>query len=168
MNRKTWLMAALVAAGVVAGSVAGVMPGVGDSPGGQRPFLALLKGWQKLDLSETQKAQAAHVLKANRAAWQTRMAIVRTAQESVIQAASVDPVDEVALRMACRKLSAEKEELVIQGSRVAAELRALLTPAQRESLKVIQADARQAIQDHHHDLRDVVNGWIDKHADGSL
>ena len=164
MNRKAWLMTVLVATGIVVGSVAGVMPGASDTPEGQGPFLTLLKGWQKLDLSETQKAQAAHVLKANRAAWQTRMAMVHTAQESVIQTASVDPVDEVALRMACRKLSAEKEELVIQGAKVAAELRALLTPAQRETLQEMRSETRHAFRNHQQVLRDLVNGWIDKHA----
>ena len=111
----------------------------GPFPGAHGRFAG--QGWMNLkslldlDLSDPQKAEILKIINQH----EGEMAALRQqsfqARKDLRQALQSEPLNENDLRKAYQTLSSAREEHLVQGARMRAELKQLLTPEQLELLK---------------------------------
>ena len=94
-----------------------------------------LKSLLELDLSDAQKAEIQKILNQR----EGEMAALRQqsfqARKDLRNALRSEPLDESDLRLAYKALSSVREEHLVQGAKLRAELKQILTPEQQELLK---------------------------------
>lgn len=127
--------AILVPALVVAqSSTAGFVPG---------PLAAIVA--ERLALTAGQKSEARARLTAHRSEIEGAVAAVVAARRELFAAIHAAPADESAIRAAAATVADRELELALLRADVAAELKAVLTPEQRERLAVLRADGERLL-----------------------
>ena len=116
-----------------AADAAGPFPGAHGRRAGQG--LINFRSLLELDLSDAQKAEILKVLNQH----EGEMAALREqsfqARRDLRRALRSDPLDENDLRKAYKVLSSVREEHLVLGARMRAELKQIFTPQQQELLK---------------------------------
>jgi len=138
------------------------MPGMGG-PGthfGQGILRALLS----LDLTEAQKHEAALILSRYRDEGQDRRAALRTAMEELRGTAEADPFDEEAIRAAFKGVAGAGEEMAVHRAKLAAELKGILTPGQKESLEEHRAARHGKRKGRRENRTTFLDEWIEMHS----
>jgi Spy/CpxP family protein refolding chaperone len=148
---RSFIVTAVFAALVAAGAAYAQGPGFGrggrgpdgfGGPGGRGGPGAALGGLplRQLNLSETQQQQIRDVAQQYREQNQQAAEQLRTAMEAQRKAVDALPVNEGLIRSTTQALVEAQTELAIQRARMQSEIFALLTPAQQEQAKTLQAD----------------------------
>ncbi|MFH0944738.1 MAG: hypothetical protein V2A76_06030 [Planctomycetota bacterium] len=119
---------------------------------------------ERLDLTDDQKTKIASVLAANRDTMHPRIDAWLAARIRQVEVAHAEPLDEAALRQACREAAAVEEELVVGAVRVVEQLRPLLTEKQRTMIKLARPEVFKGIEAHLPILREKVSLWIDANS----
>jgi Spy/CpxP family protein refolding chaperone len=101
---------------------------------------------QQIELSETQRQQIRDVTQQYRD--QNRQAVdqLRAATEAQRKAVETMPLNEGLIRSTTQALADAQTELAIQRARMQGDILALLTPAQQDQLKKVQADREARLQ----------------------
>ncbi len=117
-------------------------PGAGFGPG---PGPGLLHGpvADRLDLTDEQRDQIGAILEAQRDATRPWHEDVKSLGAALEEAIEAEPFDEEAVRAVARQLADVRVELAVARARTAQEVRAVLTPAQRETLGEMRARHRE-------------------------
>ena len=151
-NKRRWLSLTLAAAVLLTAGVAwaqprgagrfGPSPGAGAGPG---PAAALLHGpvGDRLELTDEQRDQIRGILEGQREAsrpWHEDMKNLGDELEKAIEA---EPFDEEAVRALARQVADIRVELAVARARTGQEVRAVLTPDQRETLGEMRAQRQQ-------------------------
>ena len=89
----------------------------------------------KLDLTDAQKAKAKAIFQANKEVVKPIVAKLRIEQIALRNLIHADTIDIPAIRAETTKISAIQTDLNINRAKVVAEFRAILTPAQQNTLK---------------------------------
>lgn len=135
-NGRKWM--AVAAAVVIVGG--GAYIASAQAPGAGRPGVAGHSGgpgarlgafMQKLNLSQEQREQIRKVLGAHLPQFKENAKKMTEARSAVLDKIRAEPVDEAAIRDACRKAEVIAEDVAVQRARVIAELRPILTDDQR-------------------------------------
>ena len=137
-------------------------PGMGG-PGahfGQGILRALLS----LDLTDAQKHEAALILSKYRDEGKERRAALRTAMEELRGTTEADPFDEEAIRAAFQGVAGAGEEMAVHGAKLAAELRGILTPEQKESLEGHRAARHGKRKGQRENRTTFLDEWIETHS----
>jgi Spy/CpxP family protein refolding chaperone len=137
-------------------------PGMGD-PGahfGQGVLRALLD----LNLTDTQKHEAALILSKYRDDGQARRDALRTALEGLRDTAEADPFDEEAIRAAYKGVARAGEEMAVHGARLVAELKGILTPEQKESLEEHRSARHEKRRGRMGNGVSFLDQWIETHS----
>jgi Spy/CpxP family protein refolding chaperone len=108
-------------------------------PGGGLPI-------RELNLSETQQQQVRDVMQRFREQNRSAAEQLRTAMEEQRKAVETLPVNEGLIRASTQVLVEAQTELAIQQARMHSEIFALLTPAQQEQARKLQADREARMQ----------------------
>ena len=119
-----------------------------------------------VDLKATpeQRAQIATILKGYRPEAQPLVDKAIAARKAVAGKLHAEPYDEAAVRQAVRDAAAVAEDLAVLHGRVIQDVRAVLTPDQREVLKKLRGDVTGELEGRVGLVRKLVNLWIDNHA----
>lgn len=116
-------------------------PAAGDRLTGLRTLL-------QLDLSETQRTEIMKILDQ----YEVQLEGIRKrsfrAGKDLRKALRAEPNNEENLRTAYRALSSVREEHLVLGARMAAELKEVLTPEQRALLKTQRGQRLGSLRDH--------------------
>jgi periplasmic protein CpxP/Spy len=149
MNRFQGAVAGVLIAGVLAGSAAfaqgprgGGRPG-GPGRGGQFDMPGL--GLRQLNLTEAQQQQVRSIREREAGELRQAQEAVRKAMDAQVEAVQTVPLNEGLIRQTTQALADAQTEAALQRARVFSEMWAVLTPAQQEQAKKLQAarDARQ-------------------------
>ncbi len=145
----TAALTGLLAAGAIAAQVQGPGPGgrgggpgLAGGPGGRGGGLPL----RQLNLSDTQQQQIRDVTQQYRDQNRQAAAQLRTAMDAQRKAVQTLPVNEGLIRSTTQALVEAQTELAIQQARMQGEIFALLTPAQQEQAKKLQAEREARAQ----------------------
>ena len=101
---------------------------------------------RELNLSETQQQQVRDVMQLYREQNRTAAEQLRTATEAQRKAVETLPVNEGLIRSTTLALVEAQTELAIQRARMHSEIFMLLTPAQQEQAKKLQAEREARMQ----------------------
>jgi len=118
----------------------------------------------ELDLSDDQKSRIASILKRDRSQIQQQVDALRNARTDLADAIHADSFDEAAVREASAAVATAETEMAVTRARLVQEVRAVLTPEQRDTLAHRRAAARTQISGRFGLVRGLVNDWIDRHA----
>ena len=121
-------------------------PGDGFGPGrgpGIGPGLLMGPVAHRLELSDEQRQTIRGILEAQRETAQPWHEDMRTLGGALEEAIEAEPFDEEAVRAIARQLADVRVELAVARARTAQEVRAVLTPDQRETLGEMRAQRRQ-------------------------
>ncbi|WP_223921654.1 Spy/CpxP family protein refolding chaperone [Geobacter sp. AOG2] len=97
---------------------------------------------KKLGLTEAQKAQAKAIFQANRDAMKPIFASLRTERKNLQALIHADTIDEAAIRAETAKVAGIQADLNVGKAKAGAQFRAILTPAQLETLKTMHDKRR--------------------------
>jgi Spy/CpxP family protein refolding chaperone len=117
----------------------------------------------RLDLTDSQKHEAALILAKHRDEGKEEMEAMRKAMEA-LRAAMEAELDEEAVREVFKGVAAAGEEMAVHGAKVVAELKGILTPEQRSVLeehRVARQEKRRGRKEHRASFLDE---WIDMHS----
>lgn len=153
MNRfRSFALVSTVASVLAVGAVAAQGPGDGRGgrggpggpgfPGGPGGGLPL----RELNLSDTQQQQARDVTQQYRDQNRQAAERLRTAMDAERKAVQTLPVNEGLIRSTTQALVEAQTELAIQQARMQSEIFTLLTPAQQEQAKKLQAERESRVQ----------------------
>ena len=92
---------------------------------------------KKLGLTDAQKAQAKTLFEANKSVVKPILTNLRAEENNLHTLMHAVPVDETAIRAETVKIAGIQADLNINRANVAAQFRALLTPAQQATLKTL-------------------------------
>jgi Spy/CpxP family protein refolding chaperone len=157
--------AALVLTGVAVWSVAQVGPvrkhgaGAGKACHGPAPQLArgTIGRWMvlrsELDITDDQREQIKSIVQSHRDAFRPLIGKVVAAKRALREAVIEPEADEARIRAAAAELGREVGEAAVLASKVAAEVRPVLTEEQIERLEQFRVDQGAA-----------VDRWIEKHS----
>jgi Spy/CpxP family protein refolding chaperone len=101
---------------------------------------------QELNLSQTQQDQIKQVTEQYREQNRNAADQLRTAMEAQRKAVDTMPVNEGAIRATTQALVEAQTEMAIQHARLQSEIFAMLTPAQRDQAKKLQAEREARMQ----------------------
>jgi Spy/CpxP family protein refolding chaperone len=118
---------------------------------------------KELDLSETQKTDAANILMKYRDEATTAADTFAAAREKLADAILIAEFNEGSVRLAVRELAVAGEELAVLGAKAVSELKPILTPAQLELLKQKQAEMKAKMKDHTASRRSKIDNWLKTH-----
>jgi len=96
-----------------------------------------IKMEKKLGLTDAQKAQAKAIFQGNRDAVKPIITNLRAEENNLRALMHADTIDEAAIRAETLKIAGIQANLNINRAKVGAQFRAILTPAQRETLKTL-------------------------------
>ena len=156
----TAVLAALLAGGVAFAQGPGPGrrgPGGFGGPGGPGGLPL-----QALNLSETQQDQIKQLMQQYREQNQNIGEQLRTAMEAQRKAVETLPVDEGLIRYTMQALVEAQTEMAIQQARLQSEIFALLTPAQQDQARKLQAEREARVQQ-----RQRQRGWHQQKRDSS-
>jgi len=122
----------------------GFGPGRGG-PGG--PGAILGPAFQRLDLSDAQKARVKEILDSHQNDLRTLGTRSMTAHQALDTAPTSDSFDEAAVRTRSAELAAIDADMAVMRARVYNEVYQLLTPDQQKQLKQLRAEMQQRMQD---------------------
>jgi len=157
---KTAGIVALIVAMLIAGTaLAGRFGKNGHDFGMGKGFMGfgILK---ELDLSETQKTDAANILMKYRDEAITAADNLAAAREKLADAILIAEFNEGSVRLAVRELAVAGEELAVLGAKAVSELKPILTPAQSELLKQKQAEMKAKMKDRTAFRRSKIDNWL--------
>lgn len=97
---------------------------------------------RELNLTDAQQQQVRDIRDRSRQESQAAGERLRTALEAQRKAVETVPVDESLVRSAAQSVADAQTELTLQQARVRSEIWAVLTPAQQEQAKKLQADRK--------------------------
>ena len=100
----------------------------------------------RLDLSTAQKQEIRAILRSHQPELETELAAVKTSRQQLWDAIHADVADEAAIRAAAEVVGEAEADLAVTRAAIVAEVRAVLTPEQREELAEMAADARAFIE----------------------
>jgi periplasmic protein CpxP/Spy len=156
------LLLATVTMVVLSGTAYG-MPGP-EFPGMGGPGEGILRALLRLDLTDSQKHEAALILAKYRDEGQKKIDAVREAMEALRAASEADALDEDAIRKAFKGVAAAGEELAVHGARLRAELRGMLTPEQKVTLEELKADRHERRKGRRERGASFLDEWIEMHS----
>ncbi len=107
----------------------------------------------ELGLTDQQKAQIKEIFKKERAEMKPIMTRMIAERRNLRELAQADKIDEAAIRAQAAKLATIEGDLAIQHARVAAQIRAILTPAQVEKFKALQKERDKMLDKRHERMR---------------
>lgn len=113
-------------------------PGRGGPMGEPGPLGDLMLG--RLDLTDTQRDQVKQVVDSHRDEQRAIGERGRAAHEALDAAIAADPFDEGLVRAKASDLAIVEADMAVARGRIRSEVLQLLTSAQRDKLKTIQAD----------------------------
>jgi periplasmic protein CpxP/Spy len=90
---------------------------------------------KKLGLTDAQKAQAKAIFQGNRDVVKPIITNLRAEHKNLRALMHADTIDEAAIRTETLKIAGIQADLNVNRAKVGAQFRAILTPAQRETLK---------------------------------
>ena len=115
---------------------------------------------KELNLSETQKTDAANILMKYRDEAITAADTFAAAREKLADAILIAEFNEGSVRLAVRELAVAGEELAVLGAKAVSELKPILTPAQSELLKQKQAEMKAKMKDRTAFRRSKIDNWL--------
>ncbi|MCJ7594534.1 MAG: Spy/CpxP family protein refolding chaperone [Desulfobacterales bacterium] len=127
------LALAMILGIALAAEARGPFPGAHGRSAGQG--LMNLKSLLELDLSDAQKAEIQKIINQREGEMAALKQQSFPARKDLRKALRSEPLDENDLRKAYQALSSFREEHLVQGAKLRAELKQILTPEQRELLK---------------------------------
>jgi Spy/CpxP family protein refolding chaperone len=133
----------------------------GPGPGFGEGVLRLLI---KLDLTDSQKHEAALILGKYRDEGEVKRVALRKAMEGLREASEADVFDEDAVRTAFEGVAAAGEEMAVHGARLVAELRGILTPEQKAMLEERRAHRQEKRKGQRERRSSFLDEWIDMHS----
>ncbi|GFE58833.1 Spy/CpxP family protein refolding chaperone [Geobacter sp. AOG1] len=110
----------------------------GDGYCGSHQRQHFKKFGEKLGLTDAQKAQAKVIFQGNKAVVKPMVANLRTEKKNLRDLMHADTIDEAAIRAETAKIAAIQADLNVDRAKVGAQFRAILTPAQLETLKSLR------------------------------
>ena len=119
---------------------------------------------ERLDLTDEQKRALAEILSAEQTRIPPRVDAWLDARERQAELVRENPLDEGAIRQACREAASAEEELVVAAARVMGLLRPVLTGEQRTRLKLARPRIFSGLKAHLPILREKLSIWIDANA----
>jgi Spy/CpxP family protein refolding chaperone len=124
----------------------GFGPGRGrGGPGGPGGILG--PAFQRLDLSDAQKARVKEILDSHQNDLRALGARVMTAREAVETATTADTFDEATVRTKAAEAAAVDADMAVMRARVYTEVYQILTPDQQKQLKQVRAEMQQHMQE---------------------
>jgi len=124
----------------------GFGPGRGrGGPGGPGGILG--PAFERLDLSDAQKARVKEILDSHQNDLRTLGTRSMTAHQALDTATTSDSFDEAAVRTRSAELAAIDADMAVMRARVYNEVYQLLTPDQQKQLKQLRAEMQQRMQD---------------------
>jgi len=133
----------------------------GPGPGFGEGLLKLLI---KLDLTDSQKHEAALILGKYRDDGKEKADALRKAMEALRTASEVDVFDEAKVRAAFEGVSAAGEEMAVHGAKLAAELRGILTPEQKAMIEERKADRQEKRRGRWERRSSFLDEWIEMYS----
>jgi len=157
MNRKKTIAGAVAVLLVfmIASAVEARSFGFGWPGAGMNPALGRLQLFMELKLTEAQQTEMTNIIKRYRAAGEPLQSNVIDARKNLRAIIQSDPFNEEAARQAFRQVSALREDRFVLRAKMMGELKALLTPEQREVLKEKKA---QRLEKMEHRLGSLLEG----------
>ncbi len=110
--------------------------------GDRHPFA---KWAWKLDLTKQQKQEIRGIFKENRPKFQPIMDKYLAERRDMRALVQAGKIDEPAIRQQATKLASTEADLAIQRAKMSSQIRAVLTPAQLEKFKALQAERDRRI-----------------------
>jgi len=132
-------------------------PGAGFGEG-------VLKLLVKLDLTDSQKHEAALILAKYRDEGKEKGDALRKAMEALRAASEASVFDEDAVRTAFEGVAAEGEEMAVHGAKLVAELRGILTPEQKAMLEERKAHRQEKRKGRREHRSSFLDEWIDMYS----
>jgi Spy/CpxP family protein refolding chaperone len=120
----------------------------------------------KLDLTDSQKHEAALILAKYRDEGEVNRKALRKAMEGLRGASEADVFDEDAVRAAFERVAAAGEEMAVHGAKLVAELRSILTPEQNAMLEERKAHRQEKRRDRRDRRTSFLDEWIDMYSQG--
>jgi Spy/CpxP family protein refolding chaperone len=160
------LLVATVTMAVISGT-AYAMPGHGmpGFPGPGSGFAeAMLRALLRLDLTDSQKHEAALILARYREEGREKAAAMRKAMEALRGATEADVFDEAGVRNACKGMAAAGEEMAVHAAKVVAELRGILTPEQKAALEEFKAARHERREGRREHRASFLDEWIEMYS----
>lgn len=160
---KTAGIIALIFAVLAAGTaLAGRFGKNGHDFGMGRGFMGL-RILKELNLSETQKTDAANILVKYRDEAKTVADTLSAAREKLADTVLADEFNEGAVRLAVRELAAAGEELAVLAAKAVSELRPVLTPEQIEQVKQKRSEIKEKMKERTASRRSKIDKWLESH-----
>ena len=103
--------------------------------GGRHNFIKIA---EKLGLTDAQKAQIKAIFQANKVVVKPIYTSLRTERKNLQALLHADTVDETAIRAETAKIAGIQADLNINRANVGIQFRAILTPTQLATLKILQ------------------------------
>jgi Spy/CpxP family protein refolding chaperone len=118
----------------------------------------------KLDLTDSQKHEAALILGTYRDDGKEKADALRKAMEALRTASEADVFDEEAVRAAFEGVSAAGEEMAVHGAKLVAELRGILTPEQKAMIEERKAARQEKRKGRRERRSSFMDEWIDMYS----
>jgi Spy/CpxP family protein refolding chaperone len=118
----------------------------------------------QLDLTDAQRQQAAETLGRYRDTHRAEVDQVIGARQELFDRTNADVFNEAAVRDAFRRLAAVQEELAVTRAQAVSELRAILTPEQKDLLAEMQANMKERLEIRADAMRSIADSWLDRYA----
>jgi Spy/CpxP family protein refolding chaperone len=137
MKRSKFLTLTLAVVVIFAGAVPAIAGGFGEKGHNQweRPGLAGLKTFLKLDLTDSQRSQLVNIIDNFEAQRRNGAHNFIEARRNLFKAMHSEKFDEANLRKAYSDLSSVKEDAFVLRARMTSEMKAVLTPEQLSMLQ---------------------------------
>jgi Spy/CpxP family protein refolding chaperone len=116
--------------------------------------------WHQLDLTEEQKASLREIVLNYREAAETIREGIPAAKEKLMEALHAEPMNEDAVRIACRGASAVREELTVLRAKIFAEFSPLLTAEQKETLETAMAERLERMSERMERRQEKIDAWL--------
>ena len=115
---------------------------IGDRGEGQHQHQNFKRFAKTLGLTDAQKVQAKVIFQGNREAVRPIITILHAERKNLQALIHADTIDEAAIRAETATLAGVQADLNVNRAKTAAQFRAILTPAQQDSLKTLHQDKR--------------------------
>ena len=141
-------------------------PGAGMMEQGapQHPAALIMERLAALNLSDAQKHDIAVALKTHREDVRNTLKYYTAARKNLFEAIHRDTLDEQAVRDASRVVAMYEEELSVVRARLTADIKPILTPEQRQTLKETREGFRERIASRLDTGRAMLDMWIERNS----
>lgn len=140
MSRKQRSMTKMVLIGCIVSltAFASIAHANFGEPGGKRQHHNFQMMAKKLGLTDAQQAQAKSVFDANKQVVKPLITNMQTERKNLHTLMQADAIDEAAIRAETAKIALIEADLNVNRATIGAQFRAILTPAQLETLKTLR------------------------------